>query len=178
MRRFKMLGDTRYTLETPARAEVRDLLCDQCGRDACSVRMIMKRIWHNRFGADLAVTRCASFVPVLEFRNGAGLDAPEFNTFRLGGAWAKRVVNGSIMRLNYPGGVRFARVKSVTTGPFSVMSKEFGIDNHLAIEASALGMEIDLEAVMTECYGKHRFNSSSTVAVIEMEGIDGGLEEG
>lgn len=178
MKRVKKIG-SYYTLETPARAEETDLLCDQCGNLDCSIRLIVQRIKVNRFNARVSITRCESFVPILKFSDTAGLSG-EFNTFRLGGAWAKRVSVGDVVLLQNGQGeaIDYATVCDTHIGSFSDMAHEYGVDNHLAINAEISGTPFDLAQVMTKLYGAHRFSLNSTVSVIELRRRDGVGEEG
>ena len=179
MRRVKRIGNF-HTLETKARAEETDLLCDQCGNVECSIRGIINRVKINRFNAKLAVIRCESFLPSLDFRDGAGMDS-DFNTFRLGGAWATRVGPGNLVNLRsaVDGSILgVAEVIRTHVGPFTGMAAEFGADNHLAIDAAINDRDFDLAKVMRECYGGHRFNVDSTVSVIELRRIHAASEEG
>lgn len=178
MKRVKKVGNS-FTLESAARADETDLLCDQCGNEDCSLRVIINRVRINRFNAKLAVIKCQSFMPILVFRDAAGLGS-EFNTFRLSGAWAKRLDPGDIVALHVAKGqtIGLAEVIAVRAGCFTEMSAEFGADNHLAIDAEVNGLEFDLGKVMAECYGGHRFNTSSTVSVIDLRRTDGVSEEG
>lgn len=145
----------------------------------CSVRGILNRIKVNRFNAKLAVTRCESFVAILTFRDAVGM-ASEFNTFRLSGAWAKRVAPGDVVALQHAAGdlIGYAKVVETHAGKFRDMEREFGINNHMVIDAEVRGESCDLAKVMTECYGGHRFNPEGTVSVIELRRIDGIGEEG
>ncbi len=177
--RVKRMPDGYYTLETKDRAGKNDLLCDQCGVADCSIRMILKRVKINRFNAKLAVIRCQAFMPSLDFREAKGME-DEFNTFRLGGAWADRLAVGQQVNLRSTKGevIGVAEVIGVHKGPFKQMEREFGADNHLSIDAEVNGQEFSLEKVMTECYGGHRFKVDSPVTVIQMRRVDGDAEEG
>lgn len=176
MRRIKRI-EGGYTLETPARASEVDTLCDQCGNMECSIRGIVNRLKVNRFNAVIAITRCASFVPVLQFLDPRGLDG-EFNTFRLGGAWARRVQPGDRVALvGKAAFIAYAKVINTHAGKFTDMDKHYGIDNHLMIDAALSGVDLVLESVMSSIYGKHRFTPASTVSVIELRREDGVVEK-
>lgn len=178
MRRVKRF-DTYHTLETKDRAALTDSLCDYCGNQECSIRLIMRRIKINRFNAKTAVTRCESYMAIIEFRDPAGLEL-EFNTFRLGAAWAKRVAPGDVVALKQTGGEIFGTAEVIVThvGHFPEMNHKHGVDNHLAIAAEVEGKPFDLAKVLTESYGGHRFNIDSTVSVIELRRNDAVGEEG
>lgn len=178
MRRIKRINGY-FTLEKGGRAEETDQLCDQCGNSECSIRMIVNRVKINRFNAKLAVIRCEAFIPSLDFRDTAGMGS-EFNTFRLGAAWAKRVQPGDLVNLRDTSGnvVGVAEVTAVDYGAFPEMDKLHSVDNHLAIDAELQGKDFCMEKTMTEVYGGHRFNAQSTVSVISLRRIDGTGEEG
>lgn len=169
MKRVKKHG-SYFTLESRKLAESTERLCDQCGNAECSVRAILRRIAVNRYNAKIQVLRCDSFIPQLEFRDPSGC-AGEFNTFRLGGAWASRVVPGQLVSLacNARDWQLPAEVTYVDVGPFEEMRAKYGVDNHLAIDAEISGKPFDLAKVMRECYGGHRFNESSVVSVIGLK---------
>ena len=177
MKRLKKI-ENYWTLETSQRSTETELLCDSCGNKDCSLRLIISRVKINRFNAKVAVTRCESFIPVLTFRDAAGTEE-EFNTFRLGAAWAKRVDKGDLVALHTTDGahIAYAEVVDTHSGPFKAMSDQFGIDNHLSIQAEVAGEVFDLEKIMTACYGGHRFNNQSNVTVIELRRINGVSEE-
>jgi hypothetical protein len=169
-----------FTLETADRALETDLLCDQCGNQECSLRLIINRVRINRFNAKLNVTRCESFVPILTFRDDAGL-AGEFNTFRAGAAWVDRVGPGDLVALQSTAGafIGYAKVRQSHVGTFEEMDKRFGSDNHLAIDAAVSGKELfSLFDIMIQSYGKNRFSAKSNVSVIELRRLDGNEEEG
>jgi hypothetical protein len=168
-----------YTLETKDRAEKTELLCDQCGISDCSIRAILNRVKINRYNAKLSITKCQAFLPSLDFRDAKGME-DEFNTFRLGGAWGDRLEAGQMVNLRSTKGevIGVAEVTGVHKGVFTEMSKRFGADNHLSIDAEVNGQEFNLGKVMTECYGGHRFNVNSIVTVIEMRRVHGAGEKG
>lgn len=178
MRRIKRVEDT-FTLESKARLEETDQLCDQCGNSECSVRAIMKRLAVNRYNARVSVLSCKSYIPTFDFRDDAGLEGM-FNTFRLGGAWAERVAPGTLVNLRRTDGTHIGEAEVIAThvGLFEEMNAKFGFDNHLAIDAEVRGEEFDLEKVMRECYGGHRFSAGSLVSVIELKRINGVTEKG
>lgn len=173
MRRLKLI-DGYFTLETKDRALDDERLCDSCGNTGCSIRQILNRLRVNRFNAVPNIKRCESFVPILEFRDHSGCE-DAFNTFRLGGAWAKRVVPGTLVSLrnSTANWSLVAVIEGIHSGPFNKIAPVFAGDNHLAIAAERDGKPFDLEQVMTKLYGGHRFNNRSTVTVLEMRSIDG-----
>lgn len=172
MQRVKRI-DGYYTLENKGGADKLELLCDQCGISECSIRMVLTKLKINRFNAKLAVKRCESFIPRLEFRDNAGMEA-EFNTFRLGGAWFTRVAVGQLVNLSNPlnGWQAVAEVTGVHRGTFAEMARLYGADNHLAIDAELSERDFSLADVMRQCYGPQRFSEQSTVTVIQLRRVD------
>lgn len=172
MRRVKLNGDT-FSLEDSKRLEQSDNLCDYCGYKECSLGLIVAKLKVNRFNARTAVLSCKSFIPVITFQDASGM-VSDFNTFRLGRAWFSRVAVGVVVQLRKTDGADIGRatVTAVHGGVFTEMDKEFGIDNHIALQAACDGdAEFSLADVMKAVYGGHRFDPDGQVSVIYLKRI-------
>lgn len=105
-------------------------LCERCGNynhcDDSSANDVL--------GIELVVSRCERFSPILLFVNPAGTEE-EFTTIRLGEAWSKRVLPGSVVTLTDKATVYGkAEVTHVRTGSKENMIIESIWTNHLMLE--------------------------------------------
>jgi hypothetical protein len=169
MRSLRRLPDGSYTID-PAKELDRDNLCNFCGFDDCSIRAIHDRLRENKFGAKLRIITCKTFIPVLEFRQPLGLQG-SFNTFRLGGGWAKRLVPEQVVSLSGPSLVASARVREVHLGTFNEMNARFGPQNHMMIHATKEKLDWSLDKIMLSNYGPRVFNPEGPVSVIALERV-------
>lgn len=82
--------DAASSIQTPGRS-----ICNHCGRQKCKLRSYLARV-----PQEMAVARvqsCAWFIPVLGFSVLSGLDLPQWNTVRVGRAWASRLQPGKMV---------------------------------------------------------------------------------
>lgn len=135
------------------------ILCEQCA---------------NSFCENYAAKYCKDFTPTIPFIKGAkGLEG-EFNTFRLGTAWSKRLKPGMIVALSVNNEHHsFARVKSVISGDKVEMAEKYGKDNH-SIKHSGITEnfgEAMLKRIKNTC-GTRSFNNYDTATVIYLSKLD------
>lgn len=137
------------------------VLCERCHHPVCS---------------DYAALRCEDYSSALKFKPPLrGFDKPSFNTFRLGGAWAKRLRVGSIVALidsKTDSAFAHARVTDVKVGNKHEMARLYGKDNHTM---QALNVTTDIEEAMLKrlkaTSGSMIYNSTDTATVIYLEKI-------
>lgn len=89
-------------------------LCERCANFKwCGIRKSSEKTSIKK-GVSLLIQSCQSFTPALFFMDEAGLDAEEFNTFRLGKAWTHRVLKGDKIALVHKPSMDIIRVAEVT----------------------------------------------------------------
>lgn len=96
----------------------------------------------------------------------------EFNTFRLGGAWAKRVQSGDtviLMNKKECCVVCLARVLAVHVGRLNELSALYGCRNHNQKHLPAMGAGERVTAAMIKRYGPQKCRDTSRVTVIELK---------
>lgn len=180
MRRLKRIvqGDSvSFTIETKADQKRENLLCKFCawsvevpGHPACETYTGLQKSAKN--GVGLLVRSCKVYQPILTFRKPLkGLEG-EFNTFRLGPAWAHRVAPGVIVGLgNRDENDRIfgkAVVTKVHFGGYEEMCKKFAKDNHMLVE-STMTRKAAAEAmtkIMRNAYGKIVVEQAEDISVI------------
>lgn len=101
----------------------------------------------------------------------SGLEG-EFNTFRLGGAWAKRVQPGDrvmLMDKKASALLGYAEIVAVNVGKLSEMGAMHGFRNHNQKHLPAAGAGERVVAAMIKRYGPNRCSETSTVTVLDMK---------
>lgn len=104
----------------------------------------------------------------------------EFNTFRLGGAWAKRVQPGDKVGLLDKKQMRlvgFATVTGVHRGKLNELSPLHGCRNHNQKHLPSDGAGERVIAAMVKRYGPHKCRDNSLVTVIELKEIKNGNDD-
>lgn len=137
-------------------------LCDRCFHPVCS---------------DFAATDCKDMTFALKFnRPLRGFDLPLFNTFRIGEAWSKRLMPGSIVALvdsetDKP--FSYAKVISVHCGGKESMARLYGQFNH---NIQALKIVDNIATVMLNrlknASGTLIYNNSDKATVVFLETIE------
>lgn len=158
-------GGDNITFSVEHQAASTPDLCAYCGRqNAC--RALEEAC---NYGRTTAIRRCDEFMPPLVFRSQKGTEAA-FNTFRLGGAWARRLQPGMEVALVDGVGQVFgtARVKSVYFGAIEDMAMMFGRDNHMLRDRVEVVPQ-DMLKVLRQSYGNLIFKSHDTATVIYLE---------
>lgn len=92
-----------------------------------------------------------------------------FNTFRLGGAWAKRIEAGETVLLidaKEHQVIAKATVEGVVKGKLEDLAREHAAGNHNQQGLEPEGAPERLIAAMMKRYGPHRAGHNSTVTVI------------
>lgn len=106
----------------------------------------------------------------------SGIDR-EFNTFRLGLAWSKRVCAGEtvlLMDKKQFGLIGIAEVVEVHTGKLREMSALHGSRNHNQKHLPPDGAGERVVAAMVKRYGPNKCNYDSTVTVIYLREVSNG----
>lgn len=158
------------------RSKSKVVMCEQCARkDDCETLNQVAELEEMR-GIDLKIDVCSEFEFALVFQSAKGLDAPVFNTMRLGSSWINRVDPGDYVSLV---------VKGEFYGRAKVLSKEFGdintmvmthaANNHLYVNDGRGRVEIGSEMLkkLPGIYGNliYRNNIDKGMTVIELEPV-------
>lgn len=99
----------------------------------------------------------------------------EFNTFRLSGAWAKRVEPGSkviLMNKKEYSLMGWAEVTAVHVGRLDALSALHGFRNHNQKHLPPEGAKDRLIAAMVKRYGPNKCGHHSRVTVIDLKCIE------
>lgn len=135
------------------------ILCNHCANPVCD---------------DYAAKSCSEFTPTLKFKRTIGFEG-EFNTFRIGRAWSKRVTEGmtvALMSAKDSRIVGYADVTRVYAGKKEALAEMFGKDNHCA---RALNITEDVPATMLRrlknASGTMIYNSNPDATIIYMRMI-------
>lgn len=168
MRRIRPI-DVGATREFVSKAD----LCLHCGAlPTCTIRARQQRVWRL-----LAEKQCGQFQPVLTFQSLAGMEG-RFNTFRMGGAWARRVVPGTVVALMDRSKtiVAHARVYKVDYGDKHAMAREHGASNHLILARGTRGLTVEeaMLKVLRNVFGKLIFEAQPKATVIYLERLHEG----
>ena len=109
-------------------------------------------------------------MPVLMFRSQRGTDGPSFNTFRLGGAWSKRLYPGLEVALLDDKHGLFAKalVTNVYFGAIEDMALMFGKDNHMLV-GKDVDLPTDMLKVLRNAYGGMIFRAHDSATVIYLQ---------
>lgn len=151
-------------------------LCTYCGAlPKCVIKGSKRRGW-----ASQTLKRCDQFQPVLAFTQPKGID-DEFNTFRMGTTWVRRVAPGSVVGLldgKTKSIIGQARVTAVYCGDKATMAKAYGEDNHLLIARGIKGEAVQafMLKVLRNTFGKLIYQSQEKATVIYLERIKDGEE--
>jgi len=145
-------------------------LCDVCGvKDACQLRSGLATLGRAR-RARVMIPECGTFVPVIGFTDPTGTEG-EFNTFRKGLGWARRVtVGGRIGLYDLKGDVMigFARVVAIDSGALGSLLRSHGAFNHLMKTVPVDEVPAQLEKVLRRAYGTTYAALTAEFCVIEM----------
>ena len=145
------------------------LLCDHCGRQSrCPDEAGNRDRWTQ-------IKTCDAFMPVLAFKPPhVGMET-EFNTFRMGPAWTKRVAPGSLVGLldtQTQSVFAQATVQRVIAGQREEMAHAHGYMNHLEISHGssdrAESAERTLKA-LRRLYGNLIYTNNPSVTVIYLK---------
>jgi len=135
-------------------------LCNHCANPIC-----------DEFAAQL----CGEFVPTIKFTSLKGIEG-EFNTFRIGDAWSRRVSEGmTVALMNSKKNVImcFAEVTSVFVGDKFALADMFSQDNH---SIKALDVIDDVPEKMLKrlknASGTMIYNANERATVIYLKVID------
>lgn len=173
LRRVRFTGQ-RWTILSEADQKKALSLCDYCAlQDSCLTTRRMDELLAE-FGLVANISECPVYQPVVPFRKPLlGLDG-DFNTFRLGAAWARRVKVGAPVALyDAADEVVFgtAEVTAVTVGPFQDVAPRHARFNHMMLDKSAdLAPEL-LWKVMVNSYGSTFMTRERPCSVIYLRRI-------
>jgi hypothetical protein len=127
----------------------------------------------------LLVKSCQVYQPILTFRPPLlGLEG-NFNTFRIGAAWAHRVAPGVIVGLgDRANGDRIfgkAIVRKVFYGDYETMCRKYAKDNHMLVESKMTRKAAaeKMAKIMRNAYGKIVVENAEDISVIYMERLQG-----
>lgn len=162
----KRVGDF-FSITNKNEAERLDIeLCDKCANvDVCGIRQTMR----EQSQIIAPIKRCKVFSPYLTFSVLDGLDAPEFNTARVYGAWAKRLSVGDKVYIYDSLNDEVLGTRTVTasiSGDKQAMLKEHASKNHALINKNIANPAQELEKILIRSMGKNFYNNSQTLSVI------------
>lgn len=175
-RRIRRTDDGAFTVESVATLNRSGTICDHCARRSCRYRGYMKRAKFVR----LEAMSCNLFLPALGFSVLKGLDLETWNTFRLGGAWAKRLSPGEDVAVIDTKNNRFvgmARVESVYLGDLDTLLAQHASANHAIIhEYTHEGLRLEdagdrLMRILKNAYGSTYTHGERTATVIYLRKI-------
>lgn len=137
-------------------------LCEVCAaRQDCSAR------------ADTP-TQCASFVPVLSFKDESGLEG-EFNTFRRGRGWANRLLLGQVVGLFALTSGRIigrAVVDGLHVSALGDLLDRLAASNHLMKGSEAASAVERLHRVLRALYGVNHAAFDAVFTVVEVRRVE------
>lgn len=171
LRRLKRINGY-YSVERAAQRNDDLELCHICGKQPkCSLHREIEAL-RKRNEAKIEVRRCGYYRPILAFRDRTGLDARNFNTFRLGEAWYNRVREGTICAFgDAKTGEIFGagRVVRLYKGPFKEMAKWHADMNHMLLHKMGVDAAEEIFRIMRNAHGTMFVTWERTVTVIYME---------
>ena len=130
-------------------------LCESCGLSAsCKI-------------ASLEAVACTAYQPVLAFKSLGGTEG-QFNTFRLGSAWAARVQVGQLVGLldGKCEKVGEAVIEAVHCGGKAEMLRDHAYMNHLMLANPHIDPVGDLARRIRNLYGTNFMNRAEKFTVI------------
>jgi len=144
-------------------------LCDVCGvRDSCRLRSALATLGQVQ-RARVMIPECGTYVPVIGFTDPTGTDG-EFNTFRRGLGWARRLVIGQrvgLYDLKADRMVGYARVEAIVSGVLGDLLLSHSAFNHLMKALPVDDAPEALQRVLRKAYGTTYAAPSETFSVIE-----------
>lgn len=146
---LKLLEGGQYQMRTG--------LCSTCGHNqTCLVKNEQAQV-------------CTGYQPVLAFKSMAGTEG-EFNTFRLGGAWSKRVTVGQRLGLVDSSYERVgeAIVRAVHCGPRVSMIEEHAAKNHLMLAAKPDNPVEAMTRKLRNLYGPNFLTKAELMTVFDL----------
>lgn len=176
LRRLKRTEEG-FTIEAKSSLIQDKILCDHCAmKPDCPVPGNIFSA-ASALGAVLSVKTCASYMLPLTFRRPLiGLNAPYWNTFRLGEAMSKRLSPGDRVALWETQSnqcVGTARVLNVEFGPGSDMLSAHAVDNHMLQAASGPDPAGALRDILLRFYGPQMVNGRPlSVVYLQTESYD------
>jgi len=150
LRHLKVVENDRFHMKSG--------LCNACGnRHSCSIK-------------SEATQLCTDYQPVIPFMKLDGM-GEEFNTFRLGSAWARRVKPGQAIGLLNRQGEKIgeAVVKAVHCGDKEEMLNEHARYNHLMIAKPHDNPAAELKRLIRNMYGTNYLANASSFSVIYLK---------
>lgn len=136
----------------------RGVLCDKCGN--CNV-------------CYLAVQECDKFKPTIGFVPPLGQLTGSFNTIRLGAAWKKRGVQGTVVTLVNTKSKEIigdAIITGIYVDEKDTIALKHGKNNHL-LKPKKLGADEaakEIKRILVNCYGKLYYNHAKKLTAIRL----------
>ncbi len=99
----------------------------------------------------------------------------DFNTFRRGGAWSRRVSAGvqvGLLNLKTSKIMGYAVVINSRTDPLSILLERFAHNNHMVKHLHPDETEDELQKLLYRYYGKNYAAPDEVFSVIKMRKID------
>ena len=145
-------------------------LCDFCGVvGTCEIKKSVQQLNHKH-RIDTDIRTCSHYRPILTFKSEDGLDET-FNTFRLRGAWARRVVPGDEVALwNVTSSeiIGMAEVTQVFSGKLDQLLDDHAHFNHLMLTTDHGEAPDALFRIMKGLYGTTWTQRTGDASVIYM----------
>jgi len=150
-------------------------LCGHCGKQSTCESLGSLNSWREQHGQTIRLKECGGYSYPILFVDPTGTDG-EFNTIRLGEAWAGRLSPGvEVTLIDKPGNVLgTAVVERVHTGDKEEVIREHAYQNHLYVE-SGMGQEeagADLLRRLPSIYGNLIMKSNTRATVIYLKNKD------
>lgn len=145
--RFLKLRDDGYYM--------RNGLCGACGNHAdCSIKSSKTQV-------------CTDYQPVIHFKSLAGTDS-DFNTFRLGSAWSRRLSPGQKIGLLDRAGLKQSEAEVISThcGPRQDMIDQHAHLNHLMLAKQPENPAAELARILRNLYGANFLAKAEAITVI------------
>lgn len=174
-RMIRRLESDAFTVESQSAITAARRLCDHCATEKCHIRNYLKR--NTSAMLQIKVESCATFTPALGFSVLTGLDAPRWNTVRLGKAWAERlkprqrvaIVDTTSRRI-----MRYMRVERAEAATLSQIVATHATRNH-ALVGRALSAEeasAALTKILQNAYGRNYAAPGKPASVIYLQSED------
>ena len=149
------------------------VLCDHCGRSgACNMEGSSRGMWKS-----YVTKKCHEFMPVIAFKPPLIGFEGVFNTFRMGGAWVKRVAPGSqigLLDTSTQSVFATATITDVISGDKNEMAYLHGCRNHL-FKSQQLSDEVaarEIKKALRTLSGNLIYNNNTIATVIYMRRND------
>jgi hypothetical protein len=171
LRRIRMTETGRWTLMTDKDRAKAIHLCDFCAINSMCITQQRLASIVTEFEVGAVISECPGYRPHLSFRDEIGLDG-NFNTVRLGKAWADRLREGALVTLwnsIKDREIGVAKVKSCIVGPWQDVAPKHAHRNHTQVDQPREGAEDRLYEILRKGYGPHLMKPDRLVTAIYLE---------